>query len=786
MDNKDKILPPVSGPGFVSEKKSNGPSVNIKTLVTVVIVALVLVIGGYFAYQKFFSSSVNIVPTVSDQTSGTSDIVSSSTIGLPDNGLIGLGNDMISSDGQAVEYLNFADFYKTPDNSLAVKLSDYKLPLNVKNDVINYYDVARKLNLDSSLESLNKNGLAIMDNPFTDAKSQVKVNNFFSVYDTLSKRQVPVLITTDFITYYYQNTFKKAFQDVESNVFYSNLFYISKKMFDVSKARYEARLAEKGDVNDPILEGNRLEMAYFAVALSLLQPDAEQVGEKTDGTQFSASEVSDYTFNPPQYLKVDVLQEVKLIKEHKQTVKSPVMLYTRDYSRFIVPEDYKTNAKLNNFYLSAIWLNSVFPAYYKSDICSDCSSDFADYKIKTVAANLMAQDLFNDVSLKNGWARIYKVLSFFKGMRDELTLVNYRDAFFEVFGTGAKVEDVFGSANSEGDNNLRKFQEKILSYQFKEAYGALDKNNSAIRPSIGVKMLADFYWPSDYIFSELTAPEVSNYKSGAIKKTNVTACKLAGIYQRCIGFAMDVINLVTDVPMVGDYFMENTNYQHYGEKLTSLKDILAQSDSLWHNNNYWSTLQVVKASLGNPVSYQLPFMKNTVFSGKENIRSLATWVNLQLPVDSFGLYQTSADSLKTSGELLEYGYIEPNLPFINELLANTKMAEEMFSALNLRSEATPAVVDLRDLDSKLTVIKSIMEKELSGETLSSDDYDFINQLSREYRVDVNGSKSFKITGKNKLTLTEDISDVRLMVLVQKKGKDLIMVAGPVFKYWEKR
>ena len=64
----------------------------------------------------------------------------------------------------AVEYLSFADFYKAPDNIIEVKFKDYELPLNVKIDVLNYYDLSRKLNLDSAIDSLNTYGFATIAN----------------------------------------------------------------------------------------------------------------------------------------------------------------------------------------------------------------------------------------------------------------------------------------------------------------------------------------------------------------------------------------------------------------------------------------------------------------------------------------------------------------------------------------------------------------------------------------------------------------------------------------------
>jgi len=773
-----------------------------KKIVGIIILLVIIAgigFGSWWAYKKFVSKpNQNKVSTDTktdaqklqdelDQAKLTANLPGNANSGTSTNS--GLGSE------QGVEYLSFSNFYTEPDNSMTVDINDYKLPINIKSDVLNYYDVARKINLDKNLGDLNTNGFAIIDNPFSadlknpDAK---KLNNFYSVYDTLNRKQIPSLITADFITYYHQNIMKKAFKDIEENVFYGNLWDISNRLFEISKSRYNNRLIEVGNVNDPILEGARLEMAYSATLIEILKPAEGQINTKndlSDKSKFTLQEVDDFNFNLPQYLKVDVLKEAQNIREHKLLTKSPVLLYPRDYTEFVVPKEYQTNAKLNNFYLATKWLNSVFPIYYKNADCPSCALDVEDWRIQMVAASYLAQDIFGDNDLKNDWARIYKVLTFFKGLRDDVSLVNYRDALVELFGADYKLAELFDSNNPQSADNFQKLQNKIISLNFLDAYGAYDKKDPKNFGKLGVKMLADFYWPNDYIFSQLSSPTVSAYKGTLPKTSNTTACRLGGIWQRCLGFALDIINLIYPIPAQNAYFTENTNYQRYGEQVDAVKKRLAELNTTWHNNNYWSTLKTIKTSLENPDNYKPVFARNAAWVGKETNRALATWANLQLPADKFGLYQkytqpdiVSSDSVK----FLEYSYVEPNIILINELLANNSMVKEMFSALKMNTEVNQVAVSLNDAETKLKTLKSIMQKELSNITLSDEDVQFIDKTIKEFKMDESSNKSFQITGLAKRTLTEDLSDVKLLVLVQKRGNDLVLAVGPIFKYWEKK
>ncbi len=503
-----------------------------------------------------------------------------------------------------IEYLTFSDFYKAPDSSFAPGFSDYELPLNVKIDIRNYNDIARKLNLDPAIESLNANGFALIDNPWKN-----EAGDFYSLYAKLSEKQVSPFVSSDFILYYYQLMSKKIFKDIEENIFYENLWSIVQELYDVSKARYEARLASIGNVNDSILEGERLETAFFAVALELLKPAAGQVAsaDKLDASgKFQASEAAKFYFVVPPYLRDDVLKEVELIRAAADKGKSPVMRYQRDYSEFRVPRDYRGNAKLNNFYLTTKWLNSVFPLDYRGTSCRECLFDREDWRLGMIAASFISSDFSNLTQTKNQWARIYKVMSYFKSLREDLNYVNYRDASRTLFGENYDVAALFDDDNPEAKDNLEKLRASLEKIEFSPFLGALDRKETVANSRRGFKMMAEDYSPNDYIFKNLSYPQTGLYgggnKAGA---NNVTACWVNLSFNRCNGFALDAVNLVQPLSGLG-YFDENTNYASYQEAAASLRSKL-NDDSVWQSSRYWSTLAALSAYLNTERS-QLPLL----------------------------------------------------------------------------------------------------------------------------------------------------------------------------------
>jgi len=687
----------------------------------------------------------------------------------------------------AVEYMSFADFYEAPDNKFEAKINDYELPLNVKIDVVNYYDVSRKVNLDSGLENLDNNGFALLDNPWNQTTP-----GFYGAYASLANKQLPILITSDFIVYSYQNSLKQAFKDIETNVFYDNLWDINESLYTTAKNRYETRLASIGGVNDSILEGERLEAAFFAVALELLKPTATQISSSASnldsGKTLSQADASRFSFVVPPYLRDDVLAEVRLIREARtNNIKSPVLLYNRDYQEFSVPTDYLGSAKLNNFYLTAKWLNSVFPLNYRGKDCPNCLLDAADWRVNMTAASFMARDFATLPELKNKWARIYKLMAFFKGLRENLNYVYYRDALVELFGEDYKIEDLFADNNKETAANLEKLRQKLLTYSFPEISGGFNKNDTSAKIKLGLKILAEDYWPNNYIFTNLIKPSVGVYMATTTTANNFTACvhPVTKVIDRCYGLALDPINLV--YPIVGhDYFAENTNYANYSQQVQSLRTELNKSD-IWNLNNYWTSLNFIKAGLETDKNNLPLFAHSTAWKNKSFDSAAAAWINLQLPRDNLFRPKQESNLASAAGAMLDKNfYVEPNLNLINELLADNNMLLGMFSALQLDSEVPFAWQNLKDLSADLSSLRTMMKKELSSEDLDATDGAVINRLINTWSLGTPvASKQLSLkTATAPKGWREDLSNLKLLILVHQSGTSPAFAIGPVWDYKE--
>ncbi|RLC38493.1 hypothetical protein DRH27_02100 [Candidatus Falkowbacteria bacterium] len=775
------------------EKKFSGISDEIKTD-RKSFYKNIYVIGGlfiFFALIIFICITKFSFPFFSgDKNDHNETIIATNTVQrLPiDDNIIKNDDDYFgtTTDNVKAEDISFADFYKAAVNDFKPNIESYSLPVNIKADVSNYYDISRKLNLDSNIEDFNNYGFAILENQYYR-----EADNFFDLYRLLINKDMPLLITSDFLIYYYQNVFKSAFKEIEKNAFYDNLWSINKKLYDIALTRYKRRSSAVGLANDPVLEGQRLETVYFAVALKLLMPDLEQINSQDnfiDEARFSAQEADYYYFDIPENLQNQINQEINLIKSASGENKSPALLYPINYKVFKVPDNYKSSAKLNNFYLGMKWLNSFFPLYYRSDECPDCLLDYNDWVINLAAAGYITKDLQDNQDIKNQWAIIYKFISFFSGLRHDLTYLHYAWAMNEIFGENYEIEKIFSSENINRKSDLLNIQKKLASFKFSDIEGGFERVADSPEPDLGMRLLQNPYWPNDFILKEFIGSEMTPLEVPEGKNTYSTLCKSkAGFFYRCGGMGLDIINMLEPGIVNNDYFKENSNYVHYDFRIKKLNEQINGFDNYtWNNNVYWITLDLDKILLtynneGLPV-----FFRHDSWKQKKDINTaLGAWVNLHLAEDiTVNYYENKSSNLGSYSQCNLNNYIEPNLPLVNELISRNEMLMNMLAILKVTNKTNAASIELKDLNDKLKNTKLIIEKELSGAAIDSDNCKFINDFVGHLIIETSASKEFSILFEEKV-LSESINGLKLLAVVYNNSGKKIIAVGPLFNYMEK-
>jgi hypothetical protein len=692
-----------------------------------------------------------------------------------------------TSDIQA-EKLTFGHFYEKPSDDFEASLTSYELPVNIKIDVSNYYELSRKVSLDDYIDEINKNGFAVLDNQFSD-----EAKDFFAMNRLLSSKEIPVVVTSDLIFYYYQNILKEVYRDIQKNAFYQNVWDINKNLYDASLARYRQRRLELGSVNDPILEAARLEVAYFAVALEILVPTNNQVNKNEttglkDFNKFNEMEADSFSFSLPSYLEDDVLREVENIRAAKGEMKSPVLLYPKNYDDFVVPADYKYNAKLNNFYLAMKWMNSNFPLYYKTEDCPDCLLDKNDWLVNLIAANFITKDLYDNQDTKNQWAVVYKFISFFSGLRSELTYLHYNDVMVDLFGEDYSIENIFSLDNVNREENIKNIQNKIAEFSFPEIKGSFDRNDLKNNPRLGMRILQEAYWPNDYLFNQLVGEDMLakkqlNHPDRVVAETECLT-KERDVY-RCKSIGLDVINIVNPVSVEDEYFFRNSDYLNYDEKSKKLGFVINNFDKHAVNSSiYWLSLDLATSLYVDSEQIVPVFQKNKEWrQHRVDNTFMGAWANLHLPPDYLGNYfEQTSRALGNQLVCDMYNYVEPNIEFISEIIARNDMLIEMLDILNVSKTANATAINLKEFNGKMKTLLAISKKELSGIAIDNDDCKFLNSFIKHKIVESPGNK--RISSKDPKVFNYSIDGLKIVALVYNSDGKLILALGPVFKYQE--
>jgi len=607
----------------------------------------------------------------------------------------------------------------------------------------------------------------------------------------LSSKGIPSLVTSDFLIYYYQETLKHIYKDIESNIFYNELWQISKEMFDMADSAYREYQKEVGIVNDPVLEAQRRVVAYFAVMLKLLEPESRQIDSVNDysETRFTSHEASIYSQVLPFYLKDDTTEEIKLIAAAKNTVKSPVLLYRRNYEPFSIAKNYGYNAKLENFYLASRWMNSLFPLYYQDEECPNCLLDKDDWLINMLAANYIAKLFDENQELKNRWAKIYKVISFFSGLRSDLTYLHYVKIAKELFGKEFNIKDTFSKDNSDLEDNISKFQKRLSEVEFLDIEGSYDRENIDYRPYLGMRMLQEYYWPNDYVFNKLKIPNVTEYVRGertiVDSNTNITSCQLEiRKFNRCKVFGLDIVNMIFDIPEEYEYFTENTSYINYNEQMDGLRNELSRFNRFsWHANTYWTTMDMSNKFMDDKGDKYPPYTKSYNWDLRKINTVLSVWINNQVSADSFTTHYQQSTGLGAS-YANEFSYIEPELLLVDELIANTNMLTDTLLNLQVITDTDFTFKKIKKLNDELSVVKNIIIKEIKGEEINADDISDIDWFTKQYSISKYAHKELVFRHGHKGRLVENIRNTNLLILTYEKDGKKIFTLGPIFKYVE--
>lgn len=680
--------------------------------------------------------------------------------------------------------LAMASDYKATPVSYLPSSPVYSLPLDLT-QITNSDQIKNEFNLNSDQNAmLQGNGFVVIPWQGSD---------IIEPYLTLKGMEVPIFVTTDTLLHLYHIQFNEILKRIEEEEFYSQLIDMSQAMLKTAEADYQS-------FTQPTLkEAARRNVAYFAVALSLLQTPSKKIN-----------------FDIPSYVTKEVSQEIKNIEAHQGFSPSSIFnadtncicqmtpCYCEDYSQYVPRGHYTRSDILKSYFKAMMWYGRMAFLLKGGD---NALISEQDAEIATVQASLIASELPNvkvaDYTAKDIWDRIYAVTSFFVGTADDLTPYEYLAALNKVFGQELTTNQLADEAK------ILELKVELAAMRNPEIYGGSgvcviyppitkDKLYKCLSDTKGMRFMGQRFVPDSYMFQNLVAPAVGMY----IGKDEPFTMKmtLAGP-ARCFPRGLDVMAVLGSdtayqiLQQEGDteYKDKDTSYDKQLEQLKGQFAAFTEAD--WHRNLYWSWLYALKPLVEKYGKGYPTFMHTDAWQEKELNTALASWTELRH--DTILYAKQSYTPMLASAPpppKPAVGYIEPVPEFYARMLDLTKMTRVGLSQLGaLSSEENGRLLRLEAvLDRSL----QITTNELEGKELTEDDYNFIRDFGKSLESIIAGVET---EGKETTVVADVHTDTNMPAEVLEEGVgyvDLILVAykvpdgriiigaGPTLSYYE--
>ncbi len=667
----------------------------------------------------------------------------------------------------------FSGYYSKENLQFEPAVPAYSLPLKAS-EIANYDEFTQKIFFTKeSKDLLYKNGFVVLDN---EDDSEGPKNQLISgqtlvneTYRSLKVADVPIFITSDSLLHLYHIQFDETLKRVEAEEFYDELWKLDKALFEASIEDYNsASGVEK--------EAARRNVAYFAVALSLLQPKPEQTEQSGEDpekvTLFAPQDIKEYSVEIPSFVKDDVEAELVLIGAQKEEI-SPIFKYVEDYSQYSPRGHYTSSEKLKNYFKAMMWHGRISMLLQSKMIIAEESmveelaadSSEKEARIQTIQALLISDHFDRDKNIRDRWDRIYNVTAFYVGFSDDLGPYEYAKALDTVFGN-------YRSGVSLDNESLAELITELDKYESPKIYGGTgeiipagsETENETLEATKGFRFMGQRYTPDSYILQKLNPP--------ALNIMDLLGSERAREHLRNMGIS------------------ENEDYKKAHISLENEFGAFDEED--WNKNLYWAQLYALKPLFTRYPEGYPTFMQTEAWEDKQLNTALASWTELRHDTILYAKQTYFLGAPQIQEEKPVEGYVEPVPEFYARMLALTKMAHNGLAEMEVLDEQSDK--DFTTLENTLEKLLEISIKELEDKELTDAEYKFIRNFGQNIspmleNVDIKSQSSILVadvhTGPGGSVLEEGTGKLDLMIVAYKQPDGRIVLGtGPVMSYYE--
>lgn len=501
---------------------------------------------------------------------------------------------------------------------------------------------------------------------------------FYEVYERARYNFEPIFVSSDSLLHVYHLLFDKTLRQAEQNAFIPMLTRLDWEMLRSSVAQAET-LAD----SDPAwADAARRNAAYFAVAVKLLDPSWEIPAELRDLTD----------------------PDLAAIAAHDSTGASaifPNLPLGEDWTQYVPRGHYTKSPELENYFRAMMW-------HGRMTMRADDPQESRQAALLTMA---WRDTKIDGMNARDVWDGIYQPTVFFVGRSDDLMPSEYQSALESAYGSTQSPSDLLDAAKFES------FQNAIGELRPPLILGILINDDMAIEETTkGLRFMGQRFTPDSALMRELIHRNVEG--RGLPKGLDIFA-------------VMGSERALEHLEAMGE-----TQFPNYNEQMTKLRQQFAAYDeATWTQNLYWSWIYALKPLLDKPDPNLPQFMQSPLWQDKQLNTALGSWTELRRDTILYAkqVYaEGGAGGLPPPVPTPPKGYVEPVPELFGRISALGQMTITGLKERGLLSENDELA--LNQLVSTADQLETIANKQLAGEQVSDEEYDFI----RRYGVTIEG------------------------------------------------
>jgi hypothetical protein len=551
--------------------------------------------------------------------------------------------------------------YRPRNVTLSTLYDGYGLPLSIEN-ISATLPLTQTFSL-TQTSVLTQNGFVVL--PSDD-------RTFSSLYNDPRYITYPVFISADSVLHVSQLFFDRVLRSVEQAYLLSELGMLDREMFELSWSQYEAARASATPEQQSIAAAALRNASYFAVALSLLDPE----------------------FTPPSVISPVVNAELSLIAASEEIAISPLLDLPG------IPEDEKLRVDYSQFTPTGHYscVDCAWNAYLRAMTWHRLITLRLSQREEMRSAALIAYTLKTHSAPRILWQRVHAPLIFFQGRDASFTPVEYSDLMTSVWG---EITDISALADeNKMDALIQAARDSPLPDNPMWTFWDKERRINRDWRFLGQPFLID-----TYVFQQMTGDHVGDLENRRALPSCIDLAAVLG--------SLEAYRVALQVG-----YAERANYIEQVENVHN--ELAALRTPHWTEELYWNWLYVYRALLQEKNPSYPNWMRTTAWKRKELQTVFGSWTNVRHDTDpAVELVQVQGPE-DGSSAIPPWGYVEPQPEVYARLAALTRMIiDGLESRLMLPAADRDALLEL---EAWLIFLQEVARRELTGQVLTEQEY----------------------------------------------------------------